>query len=100
MTYQETLKHFNSLQKRYTTEHNGVMCEKVKIAIEAIEKQIPKKQRITHHKYLCNGKEETVDLMHCPICFEHMGYFDSLLNKGTAYCHRCGQAIDWSDDDE
>lgn len=43
LNYQEVLKHFKSLQKRYTTEHNGVMCEKDKVAVEAIEKQIPKK---------------------------------------------------------
>ena len=25
----KTIKHFESLQKRYTTQHNGQMCERV-----------------------------------------------------------------------
>ena len=68
------------------------------MAIDALEKQIAKKPRITHLEYLYNGEEKTADLTHCPICFEHMGYFDSLLNKWVSYCDRCGQAIDWSDE--
>ena len=32
----KTIKHFESLQKRYTTEHNGQMCERVADAIEAL----------------------------------------------------------------
>ena len=43
MTHEEAIKHFKSLQKRYTKEHNGRMCEKVNLALEALEKQIPKK---------------------------------------------------------
>lgn len=33
----KTIKHFKSLQKRYTTEHNGQMCERVADALEALE---------------------------------------------------------------
>ena len=32
----ETLKHFESLQKRYATQHNGQMCERVADALEAL----------------------------------------------------------------
>ena len=32
----KTIKHFESLQKRYTTEHNGQMCERVADALEAL----------------------------------------------------------------
>lgn len=32
----KTIKHFESLQKRYTTQHNGQMCEKVADALEAL----------------------------------------------------------------
>ena len=31
-----TIKHFESLQKRYATEHNGQMCERVADALEAL----------------------------------------------------------------
>lgn len=32
----KTIKHFESLQKRYTTQHNGQMCERVGDALEAL----------------------------------------------------------------
>lgn len=34
----KTIKHFQSLQKRYTTQHNGQMCERVADALEALER--------------------------------------------------------------
>ena len=33
----KTIKHFESLQKRYTTQHNGKMCERVADALEALK---------------------------------------------------------------
>lgn len=87
MTNEEALKHFKSLQKRYTTQHNGVMCEKVKVAIEAIEKQIPKKPLHLHKNY------------YCPICKEDgwMLWDDAEPNDFDNFCCKCGQALDWSD---
>jgi hypothetical protein len=32
----KTIEHFESLQKRYTTQHNGQMCERVADALEAL----------------------------------------------------------------
>lgn len=32
----KTIKHFESLQKRYTTQHNEKMCERVADALEAL----------------------------------------------------------------
>ena len=32
----KTIKHFESLQKRYFTQHNGQMCERVADALEAL----------------------------------------------------------------
>lgn len=71
-------------------------------AISALEKQIPKEPTITIHKYIDGEtkEERTYHLKHCPCCFNNkeISYFNSLVDKGTAYCHRCGQALDWSDD--
>lgn len=37
---ERAVKHFEGLQKRYTTQHNGKHCELVKTALEALrEKQ-------------------------------------------------------------
>ena len=32
----KTIKHFEALQKRYKTQHNGKMCERVADALEAL----------------------------------------------------------------
>ena len=89
MTYEEAIKHFKSLQKRYTKEHNGRMCEKVNLALEALEKQIPKKPLHMHKNY------------YCPICKEDgwMLWDDAIPNDMDKYCGKCGQAIDWSDNE-
>ena len=89
MTYEEAIKHFKSLQKRYTKEHNGRMCEKVNLALEALDKQIPKKPLHMHKNY------------YCPICKEDgwMLWDDAVPNDMDKYCGKCGQAIDWSDDE-
>ena len=87
MTYEEAIKHFKSLQKRYTKEHNGRMCEKVNLALEALEKQIPKKPLHMHKNY------------YCPVCKEDgwMLWDDAIPNDMDKYCGMCGQAIDWED---
>ena len=56
------------------------------VAIEALEKQIPKKPRFYAHNYYCS------------VC-------DSLIGNNEfewqrfKYCDTCGQKIDWSDED-
>lgn len=86
MTYEEALKHFESLQKRYTREHNGKMCEKVRLAITAITKQIPM---------------EPVDNHHCPRCLTGIPIPPMASEaykpfaKYPKYCDECGQAIRW-----
>ena len=90
MTYEEAIKHFKSLQKRYTKEHNGRMCEKVNLALEALEKQIPKKPLIRKAEDYFGNVKHTL----CPNCQET----DFVFTK-PCFCHHCGQAIDWSDDE-
>lgn len=68
---------------------------------EAREKQRAKKPHITTHIAIDADTKEEIKyhLQHCPFCFSNkeIPYFGSLLDKGTSYCHRCGQAIDWSE---
>ena len=56
-------------------------------AIDALEKQIPKKPLHMHKNY------------YCPICKEDgwMLWDDAIPNDMDNYCGKCGQAIDWSD---
>ena len=93
MTYEETLKHFTSLQKRYTREHNGKMCEKVALAITAIKKQIPKEPI----KQICGVYDEDSgnwlcdrEWNMCPTCTERNEVY-----RGHKYCPKCGQHIKW-----
>ena len=90
MTYEEAIKHFKSLQKRYTKEHNGRMCEKVNLALEALEKQVPKKPIIRKTEDYFGY----VKYILCPNCEKVEFGFNQ-----PCFCELCGQAIDWSDDE-
>ena len=65
----------------YITHHAFISDDVKEIAIEALEKQIPKKLDVW-----ANETE------HCPNC-EH----DNTC-LGFRFCVNCGQAIDWSAD--
>lgn len=89
----------------YWHNHNGTTIEQ-EIEVEsiinnALEKQIPKKPRITIYQYIYNGNHKSMLLKHCPTCFDNLeiGYFDSIVDKDSVYCRRCGQRLDWSDDE-
>lgn len=90
------------------TQQQAIMCikkhitEALNMAVSSLEKQIPKKPRITVHKYIYHGEEISANFKHCPCCFDdiYLGYFDSIVDKDSAYCRRCGQRLDWSDNDE
>lgn len=91
MTYEEAIKNINALnavcgQKGlYNAEFESALA----LAIEALEKQIPKKPLHMHKNY------------YCPICKEDgwMLWDDAVPNDMDKYCGICGQAIDWSDDE-
>ena len=62
-------------------------CENCEInaAIEALDKQIPKKPEIKGEYYVC------------PIC----GVYQEYLTDGKPpYCVNCGQALDWQEVEE
>ena len=55
--------------------------EAINKAIEALEKQIPKKP---------------YDTVHCPLCKIEVE-LQPIDTEQVTYCLHCGQAIDWSD---
>ena len=63
-----------------------VVEEAVDVAIDALEKQIPKKPLHMHKNY------------YCPVCKEDgwILWDDAIPNDMDKYCGKCGQAIDWS----
>ena len=65
--------------------------EATKLAIEALEKQIPKKPTLSGDGYW--DGELVLDTWECPNCDKdyEVDYDD------YDYCPNCGQKIDWSD---
>ena len=91
MTYEEAIEY---ITERYVTmsiclsldecrKHNKA----ISMAIDALEKQIPKKPLHMHKNY------------YCPICKEDgwMLWDDAIPNDMDKYCGMCGQAIDWEE---
>ena len=91
MTHEEAIKNINALnavcgQKGfYDAEFESALA----LAIEALEKQVPKKPLHMHKNY------------YCPICKEDgwMLWDDAIPNDMDKYCGMCGQAIDWEVDE-
>ena len=72
MTYKEASKAFGD-------EVPDLSLETLELAKKAVEKQIPKKPIYWHY---------------CAVCASDI---NGIKGSGN-YCFRCGQAIDWSDD--
>ena len=89
MTYEEAIKNINALnavcvkKDFYDAEFESALA----LAIEALEKQIPKKPLHMHKNY------------YCPICKEDgwMLWDDAIPNDMDKYCGMCGRAIDWEE---
>ena len=81
----EALKHFKSLQKRYTTQHNGKHCKYVETVIHTLEKQLLKPpEHKVHEKYKALGKNYYCS---CGVMFV------DFERNGTNFCGNCGQAL-------
>ena len=70
----ETIKHFTALQKRYTTQHNGKMCERVADVLEALEYYAEATKttlsadiiKITRCKDCKHHEDEEIGMVYCP----------------------------------
>ena len=108
MTENEAIKMFNDLLDvpcEMLIKYDSVInCEQKqalvrlrtaeKLAIQALEKQVPKKPDCIEDKMWC-----------CPVCDNHLlhkwiKYPTKLMPKaeGLPHCMSCGQKIDWSDE--
>lgn len=76
-----------------------IELEALKVAADALEKQIPKKPTYVdtrfrnHGRYVRDGG--SLDKCYkCPNCTSHIFHvFDS-----EKYCNKCGQALDWNEE--
>lgn len=77
--------------------HSQVLRDAVDVAIQALEKQIPKRPIFNHNL------SDTLSLFHCEcgnaIKVSHdIGIMDN--NNAPNYCSKCGCRFDWSDENE
>ena len=73
----------------------SVFGEALTMAINALEKQIPKKPEYEADGY-ADG-ELVYDYAKCPICGHDFEY--GINDWGCEYCSDCGQKLDWSDEE-
>ena len=73
----------------YAQGNTGEHIESVKVAIKALEKQIPKKPIKSENQVV-----RYVNTYYCPTC--ELGITGTNIAK---WCYHCGQKIDWSDEE-
>ena len=92
MTRNEAIKFAKENILAYTSE----MAEFKALAIEAIEKQIPKKPIFSHNL------SDTLSVFHCE-CGNtiKVSHDAGILNNNNApnYCSKCGCRLDWEEED-
>lgn len=76
--------------------HSQVLRDAVDVAIQALEKQIPKRPIFNHNL------SDTLSLFHCEcgnaIKVSHdIGIMDN--SNAPNYCSKCGCRLDWSDEE-
>lgn len=86
---------------RYNEPHAKYIAEALRMGIDALEKQIPKKP---------NGipfYNENLCALYCPSCEHYIGMWNSRIKRVEIYniskgniCPYCGQAIDWTEVEE
>lgn len=69
--------------------HSQVLCNAVDVAIQALEKQIPKKPIKSEEQVV-----RYVNTYYCPVC--RLGITGTNIAK---WCYHCGQRLDWSDEE-
>lgn len=76
--------------------HSQVMHDAIDVAIQALEKRIPKKPRKTDSY---RGVLKKVYAYVCPTCGN--ARLEKYMNErqNTVFCWDCGQKLDWSDEE-
>lgn len=99
MTENETIKELHDIRPR-----GGIMSQKraeaLDMAIQALEKQIPKKPMRIERSAM--GWEYMDYYCHCGKFIGAEPHIKSILEKGeipVEYCDNCGQKLDWSDEE-
>lgn len=98
MTAEEAIKWFevfqdNLVMRADPTEKTANALKASKMAIEALEKQTPRKPALSGDGY-ADG-EIVYDIWECPNCGAE---YEIDCDGKHKFCPNCGQAIDWSEE--
>ena len=105
MTAEKAIEQLNSLMN---DRENHVHCddfdevflqdiEALKVGISALEKQVPKKVK---REFVTEGGCITCfETVVCPVCGNDF-YIEDLEQTYYSFCPDCGQALDWSEEEE
>lgn len=93
----------NTILKAEIVHHSecSIFAEALGLAIQALEKQIPKKP----NKEIDSSWGTKKEAHTCPVCDYYLTEVHFIApqkiesNKKITYCETCGQAIDWSDEE-
>lgn len=81
-----------TIKSNYPTSGYCMLCEALDTAIEALEKQLPKR---------VDFEEDVAENMcvECPSCGSFLGYWVDCLDENYQFdnCKHCGQRLDWSE---
>lgn len=96
--HEENISILKSIIPEYEMRNNTFGVNALRDAISALEKQIPKKpKKLTYKPLLDFGWR-----YECPNCKCACGenIYHEEITSDQIFCTQCGQAIDWSDEDE
>lgn len=91
MTYEEAKETLEYMISGDCAESAMEYVDEIEMAIEALEKQIPKKLGYKTYFGIFGVHKVAV----CPCCND--SWNPDVLGDNNKYCSECGQAIDWSD---
>lgn len=98
MTREEAIALFKLTKPTENSAFDIFMREALEMAIADVEKQIPKKCEIYTAIQPRMTFDNEVDVYECPTCGTHIGVADE--NNQYPHCWNCGQALDWSEEDD
>ena len=114
MTESEAIKFMKLFREEWDKNSKTRNAKALDVAIQALEKQIPKKPILKHDvsvMHINRGnqphewKRLESDNWHCPECDSFVGervYVHSKVHdqRKKKYCDNCGQKLDWESDEE
>jgi hypothetical protein len=93
---EKAVEHLKRLKNDFPAKGHPILysnhCERIDLAISALEKQLPKRPHADDN----GGCEYYECWIECPDCGEAIPEYTS-ENETDCYCVGCGQKLDWSD---